>query len=356
MQLYTALKKMLEEGTDAALVTAVENGTEKGGTGQKALFSGSKVVYSTFSDEITLQLQEKTLALISPGASLTMQVDSMEEGRLQVFAERFLPAPRLIILGAGHVGAAVARIAANLDYKIYLVDDRPSFAAPSLYPYAEKVICDQYESALEKIEPSPSDYIVIVTRGHRHDHLCVSKALRRPAAYIGMIGSKRKVKGQLVSLRAEGFDESDLARIYAPIGLPIGAVTEGEIALSILSEITRVRRELYPGEAIQEEVLNALTLLEKEGGKAVLATLVSALGSTPRKSGSRLLIQQDGAMIGTIGGGCGEAEVKREALTCLDQNRSKLIRLELTAEAAAEEGMACGGLLQVFLEPLAWSG
>jgi len=203
---------------------------------------------------------------------------------------------------------------------------------------------------------SVNDYIVIVTRGHRHDRLCLEKVLEREAAYIGMIGSRRRVRAQLQDMAEHGFKPEQLARVHTPIGLPIGAVTEAEIAVSIIAEIIQVRRRVSSDEAIQSNVLQELVRIEKNQERAVLATLIKTLGSTPRKAGSQVIFYPDGAVVGTIGGGCAEEETKKEALHCFDTNLAKKMRLELTADAAADEGMACGGIMEILLEPVPHSG
>ena len=105
-------------------------------------------------------------------------------------------------------------------------------------------------------------------------------------------------------------------------------------------------------EAVQVEVLHELCRLEQNGEKAVLATIIATQGSTPRKTGSQMIVYPDGALKGTVGGGCSEAEVRREALLCLDREQTGRVRLKLTADAAAGEGMACGGIMDIYLDLL----
>ncbi len=354
MKVYTMLNELIKEGADVALATVLEESADGVSPGEQMIFSSEKIYLDFKRCRAAELVINETFTSLGGGQTGVIEIaPGTGTGKpLKIFVQRFLPPPVLIILGAGHVGAALGRFAACLDYKIYLVDDRPSFANKSRHPYADQVICDNFEAAFKSIPATVSDYIVIVTRGHSHDHLCLKIALRRPAAYIGMIGSKHKVKAQLKELKAAGFMEPELKRLHAPIGLKIGAVSEAEIALSILAEITQVRRTAYPGEVFQEEVMAALAELEKDGARAVLATIIKALGSTPRKQGSQMLIYPDGSTVGTIGGGCAEGEVKQLALSCIDQGKSTIMQQELTAEAAAAEGMACGGKMELFLQLL----
>jgi xanthine dehydrogenase accessory factor len=352
VRIYQKIKELLNDGKAAALVSLVYSDTDQSETGKMILSGEGELIYNGLSQAVTDQAMAQAVPLIIKGQSATAKVISGQGKEKQIFIHVFNPPPRLIILGGGHVGAALCRIAAQLDYEIILIDDRPSFADQSRHPQAHRLICDQFDRALDQLKPSSADYIVIVTRGHHHDRICLEKALGWDAAYIGMIGSRRRVSAQLKDLAESGYSEEQLNRIYSPIGLSIGAVTEAEIAISILAEITRVRRGRSTDEAIQSEVLQALGRLEEENESAVLATVIGTQGSTPRKTGSQMIIYPDGTLKGTIGGGCSEAEVRREALLCLDQGKAGRIRLNLTADAAAEEGMACGGTMAVYLELL----
>lgn len=352
MRFYSELKKMADRGKKAALVTVLDCETERKLVGKKILVGQNEIIGDNISVDLKATLKPFLDEEIERGRNTIMEINTMQAGRLTLFLQLFSPQPRLIILGGGHVGAALCRIAANLDFEIILIDDRPSFAGRSAHPHAHLLICDQFETALDQIKPSGNDYMVIVTRGHRHDQICLEKALSREAAYIGMIGSKKRVLAQMEDLAGKGYPREDLARVHAPIGLSIGAVSEAEIAISILAEIIQVRRKDREAEALQKEVLEELVRLEENNERAVVATIVRTGGSTPRKSGSQMIVFPDGQIKGTIGGGCAEAEVRREALFCLDHNHPELLKFNLTADAAADEGMACGGVMQIFLEPM----
>ncbi|MGI9951769.1 XdhC/CoxI family protein [Moorellaceae bacterium AZ2] len=168
---------------------------------------------------------------------------ALGDREVELFLEPVLPEPHVLVLGGGHVGQKVAALAKEVGYRVTVVDDRPAFANRQLFPRADAIVCQDFEGALRQIPIDPATYIVIVTRGHRHDYECLRQVIHSPAAYIGMIGSRRKVKGVKDRLLAEGIAEEALARIYAPIGLDIGAETPAEIAVSILAEIIRVYRQ-----------------------------------------------------------------------------------------------------------------
>jgi xanthine dehydrogenase accessory factor len=352
LELYTKVLDLMHKGEATLLTTVTSCPDYPKIIGSKAVYSDRGLLDGDLEAEVTAAAEPLIKQVITGGQSgLVCKVVS-NYGEITFFIHMLLPRPRLIVLGGGHVGAALCKMAALLDYQILLIDDRPSFASSESHPDADRVICDAFEHALDSLEASVSDYIVIVTRGHHFDRLCLEKSLSRSAAYLGMIGSRKRVRAQLEELEKEGYSKEQLARVHAPIGLAIGAVTEPEIALSILAEITAVRRSSNSAETAQVAVLEALAALESSKQRAALVTIVETFGSTPRKTGSQMIVYPDGSITGTIGGGCSEADARREALLQLEQDRPLLFRQRLTAEAAAEEGMACGGIMDLFIEPI----
>ena len=161
-------------------------------------------------------------------------------GTLEVFVEPILPQPILYIFGGGHVSMALAQAAHAAGFAIGVVDDRETFANAQRFPMAREIYTT-YEEAFEKLQPNPATYLVIVTRGHRDDMRVLAWAARTQARYIGMIGSKRKVLSVYKALEAEGIAEEQLARVHAPVGLEIGALTPEEIAISIAAELIAIR-------------------------------------------------------------------------------------------------------------------
>ncbi len=351
MGLYSRIAEEIKAGRKAALATVI-NGSSTDLRGGKLLISDGKIRHNSIRQKYSGEVETAVLTQFEKRQSAVVNLQFAQENSCRLFVHLYNPSPRLIILGGGHVGSALCKMAALLDFEIVVIDDRPSFASRTVHPDADQVICEAFDQGLDRVGPSPSDYLVIVTRGHQHDRLCLEKALSEKFSYLGMIGSKKRVKAQLKALAEAGYSQDQLESVYSPIGLPIGAVTEAEIALSILAEITRVRRGENRGEEVQDKVMRELVTLEKTGGRAVLATIIEAIGSTPRKRGSQMIIYPDGKLIGTIGGGCAEADVRRQAMLCMDRSMSQLFSLDLDADAAAEQGMACGGKIEIFLEPL----
>jgi len=162
-------------------------------------------------------------------------------GTVEIFVEPILPQPIVYIFGGGHVSMAMAKAANAAGFAIGVVDDREAFANLQRFPMAQDVFTS-YEQAFEKIQPNASTYLVIVTRGHKEDMRVLAWAVRTPVRYIGMIGSKRKVLSVYKALEKEGYRPEEFERVYAPMGLEIGALSPEEIAISIVAELIAVRR------------------------------------------------------------------------------------------------------------------
>ncbi|MEK7403914.1 MAG: XdhC/CoxI family protein [Acidobacteriota bacterium] len=163
-------------------------------------------------------------------------------GQLDILVEPILPQPRAIIFGAGHISKSLAQIAGLAGFATAIVDDRESFANRERFPEAGEIYAEPYESAFPKLAVNEASYLIIVTRGHRDDMLVLRWAVTTPAGYVAMIGSKRKVISIVKELEQEGMPRSAFERIYAPMGLEIGALTPEEIAVSVVAEMVAVRR------------------------------------------------------------------------------------------------------------------
>ncbi len=163
------------------------------------------------------------------------------EGRL-IFLEAIRPLPRLIIAGAGHVGRAVARLGSLLDWSVTVIDDRAKFANAENIPEADEIVVGDIGESVRRIEDSPENYFVIVTRGHQKDAEALGAAIGRPAAYVGMIGSGRKIEIMHCEFLESGRATAEAwAKVHAPIGIEIGSKTVEEIAVSIAAELVLVR-------------------------------------------------------------------------------------------------------------------
>jgi xanthine dehydrogenase accessory factor len=191
---------------------------------------------------------EARLALDS-GRSLVRSFDSVsatvvgiQGGDVDVFFDVVARPPSLIIVGAGHIAVPLARLGAMMDFRVTVLDDRPAFATRERFPDAAALVVGTYGETLRALDTGPDSYVVLVTRGHVHDQACLEVMLSRPAAYLGMIGSRTRVRTVMRHLAEQGYRLERLRAVHAPIGLDLGARTPAEIALSIMAEIVSVRR------------------------------------------------------------------------------------------------------------------
>lgn len=169
-------------------------------------------------------------------------------GELDVFFEP-VTAPALVLFGAGHVSRDLAEIAARAGFRVTVVDDREQFANAGRFPSAARIVArESFQQAFADLQVTPATCCVVVTRGHAMDLACLDYALHTPAPYVGLIGSQRKIGAILARLGGEGrLAGVDLARLHAPIGLDVGAVTHGEIAVAVAAELVAFRRHVLGG-------------------------------------------------------------------------------------------------------------
>lgn len=160
----------------------------------------------------------------------------------EAFVEVFLPAPRLLILGAGHIAQPLARVGKLLDFEVVVLDDRAAFANRARFPEVDEVLAADFAQTLANFPVDRRTSIILVTRGHQQDVAALRSLVHSDATYIGMIGSKRRVWTVLKLLHDEGVPPEKLLRIYAPIGIDIEAVTPAEIAVAIGAELVKLRR------------------------------------------------------------------------------------------------------------------
>lgn len=194
------------------------------------------------------------------------------------------PLDRLLILGGGHVGAALARVASGLDFNVFVADERPAFADESRFPGTVTTLLGPYEKTIREFDFGDSSYVIVATPDHEADLACAEALLRRAALapveykYLGIIASKRKTKLLLDELQAEGFDERAIQAIHAPVGLDIGAETPAEIAVSIAAEIIAVRRGSNAGQilAMDRERRLAENLESAESGASAASGSVAS--------------------------------------------------------------------------------
>lgn len=279
-----------------------------------------------------------------------------QENETYVLQEPFYKEERLIILGGGHIALPLVEFASRLGFHIVVVDDRLSFANQGRFPLAHEVICDDFANALHQLEVNSSDYVIIITRGHRHDVHCLKAICKgEKPSYLGMIGSKRRVTIIKDTLIEEGYDKDRINAIHTPIGLSIGAITPEEISISIMAEVIAHKRLGLKDKKTRNQSDMDYDLLDRlafeEEAKTVV-TVIETKGSTPRGAGAKMIVYRDGTIIGSIGGGCSEAAVLQTARAMIGSNTYKVIPVDLTGDGAEEEGMVCGGVMTVLLEDM----
>ncbi|MDR2162506.1 MAG: XdhC family protein, partial [Clostridiales Family XIII bacterium] len=342
-------------GGDARPEDAAASGSLRGPDIEKSLYSeGDPGAW----DELAAMLE-------SPGARADGQVTYIEgddAGCSLLTVEKYMPKPRMIILGGGHIALALTKMAKLIDFSITVFDDRPAFANQARFPEADEVICDDFSRVMERVKVRASDYVVIVTRGHKHDTECLEGVLNgiRPT-YTGMIGSRRRVAIVMKQLAESGYPQELIDSVHSPIGLKIAAVTPAEISISILAEIIQVKRAGEDNSAVRAAAVHgsevSLTCdteiagwLARSGDEAdALLTIVHTKGPVPRETGAKMAISYEGRTAGTIGGGCAESDIMQDARTVIREGGWMIRTVDMT-DSAEDDGMVCGGTMTVIIE------
>lgn len=236
----------MKDKTGGILGTIVSSRSEGISRGMKFLVDGEgSFLEGNVPRELLLSLKESIQVALVENKAKLLEVN-YRETPLRIFLDPIFPKARLLILGGGHIALPLVRIGKLLNYEVTVVDDRLSFANPGRFPEADEVLYEEFGKAIREYPFDINTYVIIVTRGHRHDQTCLEEVLKKPqVAYLGMIGSRRKVATLLGNLREVGYSEDDLNKVYTPIGLDIGAQTPEEIAVSIMAEMIMLNRYGY---------------------------------------------------------------------------------------------------------------
>ena len=312
--------------------------------GEKALFSNEHLIWETSADGFFSHSDFGTNEIKKSGCYTV--------GSESAFCEIVGNEKKIIVCGAGHVSIPVVQLGRMMGFKVTVLEDRPKFADDARRAGAHKVICDAFSHGLENVSGDKDTYFVIVTRGHRYDMECLEKISRKEHAYIGMIGSRMRVKKVIDTLIEKGCNENVLKNVYTPIGLDIGAETPEEIAIAIMAQIIEVKNKINRSGGYSKKMLRSIMELEVDNRKKILATIVSRKGSAPRAVGTKMLILPDGNCIDTIGGGCVESEVVRKGIHMLRTGKvePQIYHVDMTGQNAEEDGMVCGGEVDIMFE------
>ncbi|MGH9770070.1 MAG: XdhC family protein [Blastocatellia bacterium] len=261
-EISSALKQSLADGEALCIVSLMEIGGRPALQSARLLVrEGGALIGGSLGERaldeiaarhaVALMGDERQEIVVVPLGELTALLENEIEaeqvkrraGDARLLFEISWPPLELIICGGGHVGQAVAKVAALLDFKITVIDDRTEFSSREKFPDPNvRLITDDFVEALRSLRITQASHVVIVTRGHKHDEICLREVVEKPARYIGMIGSRRRATTIREHIRREGVAAEHLRRVHSPIGLDIGAMTPEEIALAILAEIVLARR------------------------------------------------------------------------------------------------------------------
>jgi xanthine dehydrogenase accessory factor len=240
------LIRIQEEGAAGVLATVVE--VERNGEvqpGDNCLVRDGKLAGGTMRHAKLLDaVLREAEARLKEEKSKMVSLEAPEAGgKIDLFFEVLPSPPKLVVVGCGHIAVPLAKLAKVLDFHVAVLDDRILFANRDRFPDADEVRVGDMAAMLKEMSITPSTYIVLITRGHKYDELCLREIMYSPAKYIGMIGSRRRIQACFQRFREEEkIAEEVIQRVYAPIGLDIGTETPEEIALSIMAEIVKVRR------------------------------------------------------------------------------------------------------------------
>lgn len=331
---YKSLLKEVEAGNRALVKSRFSPSEDLKGT-----IIGKRVISSE-------ELNEEEKEILKSG-----RISFKNRGDELVLYEPHYPKSNLIIFGGGHIALTLAKLGSMMSFGVTVVDDREYFANKERFPECEMVICKEFEESFGDIEINSSSYIVIATRGHRHDLVCLKNIMGKNFKFLGMVGSKKRSDDIRAKLDELGFDRLEIEKLNAPIGMRIGAVTPPEIAISIMAQIIEAKRLengvrcSYP--EFDRKCHEALASGKYSG--IALATILDTEGSVPREAGAKMLIYSDGTIEGSIGGGSGEAQIIQMAGEMVFEGYM-IKTVDMTGQIAEDDGMVCGGRMKVLIE------
>ncbi len=248
--------KRINKGETVAFVTIVETkGSTPREVGAKMVVGKGGLISGTIGGGITeARVIEEVKQALKEGKGklltyhLTKEQAALDGGAIcggdmKIFIDILQPKEEVLIFGAGHIAVCVSKLAKMVGFRAVVIDDRKQFANQDRFPEADEIIAEDTEKALNQLKIIPSTYIIVVTRGHLKDEEVLGSVIRSNAAYIGMIGSRKKNATVFQHLEEQGISQDELAKVHAPIGIEIKAQTPEEIAVSIIAEIIQVRRQ-----------------------------------------------------------------------------------------------------------------
>jgi xanthine dehydrogenase accessory factor len=245
LAIYQDAARIRQKGGTAILATLISvDGPLPKGEGSKVLMkiSGEKVGFLLGGVELENKILREGETLLKEKKPRVIVLNS-ENRKMEILLEPIFSEPTVYIFGGGHVSEQLSPLVKKVYFKVVVIDDREIFANRTRFPEADEVIVSEFEKCFNQLNIDETSYIVIVTRGHLYDGFVLKQAVKTKAHYIGMIGSKRKIRTLYQNLMEEGIAKDALARVYAPIGIDINSETPEEIAVSIVAELIKVRGE-----------------------------------------------------------------------------------------------------------------
>lgn len=250
-----AARAVLRARSGSGAAVAVVWRADEGGDGRRLLVHSAGEVWGTLGeaslDEAARELGASLLSARGPDAPGAM---TREVASARLYGEVHRPAARLFVVGAGHIAVPLARLGVLLGFPVVVLDDREGFATAERFPEATAVMRTDFSDPFAEVRPGPDDFVVLVTRAHRYDFDCLHALVDTPSPprYIGMVGSRRRVRAAFRALLDAGVPGDRLAEVHAPIGVDIGAETPEEIAVAIAAELVAVRRGATVGGSLRD--------------------------------------------------------------------------------------------------------
>lgn len=239
MHFLSRVNESIEKGAPFCLVTVISSNMKNVSAGQKAIVSDTETIEATFgSEEFAQKVNAHAQVFLRQKKSGLVKIEDQAE----IFFNVLAPEAGLLICGAGHIAIPLAQFSLQAGFNVTVLDDRTDFANTSRFPGCN-VMAENFTLALREMNLGPNSFAVVITRGHEHDTECLQEILQKKSAYVGLIGSRRRVQFVLEMLKREGIPQNRLGEVFTPIGIPIGAESPVEIAISIVAELVCVLRK-----------------------------------------------------------------------------------------------------------------
>ncbi len=257
MDIYEEIVRLHREGQQAVVATIVRRlgSTPRKDNAKMLIYPDGSSFGSVGGGCVEAQVWQEAREIAEGGQARLLKYqltekDAEEEGLIcggtvEIFVEPIRPNPKIILMGAGHLGQAIAEAGHRLGAQIAVLDDRETFANRDRFPQTQEIVVDSFDKSLEQTKVTSNSYILIITRGHNHDQVALEKAIQTKARYIGLVGSRRKIHLIVESLLKKGYSPELFRNLYAPIGVEIGSETPEEIAISVLAELIAIQKGIH---------------------------------------------------------------------------------------------------------------